>query len=178
MVLTTVEAKKSQTLLSIVFGEFLVAFQPTTSLSNHYSCYQSMFQLKFKVFQSLFAVTLSSEQFDFCCLHSIYFATFLCNLGRMIRSLYHGQVYVLSLNQFLKHLVLYWPKRYLDQLGMASTFGHKVFCRQSLIGGNYGLLNTTTFVPNPDYYRLASSHYSLSFTTKYTTNYFPSVFLP
>ncbi|KAG8383050.1 hypothetical protein BUALT_Bualt05G0144200 [Buddleja alternifolia] len=43
---------------------------------------------------------------------------------------------------------------YLDQLGMTSTFNHKVFCRQSLIGGNYGLLNTTTFVPNPDYYGL------------------------
>lgn len=41
---------------------------------------------------------------------------------------------------------------YLDQLGMTSTFNHKVFCRQSLIGGNYGLLNTTTFIPNPDYY--------------------------
>ncbi|XP_050238113.1 heparanase-like protein 2 [Mercurialis annua] len=41
---------------------------------------------------------------------------------------------------------------YLDQLGMTSTFNHKVFCRQTLIGGNYGLLNTTTFVPNPDYY--------------------------
>ncbi|KZV54845.1 hypothetical protein F511_39803 [Dorcoceras hygrometricum] len=41
---------------------------------------------------------------------------------------------------------------YLDQLGMTSRFNHKVFCRQSLIGGNYGLLNTTSFVPNPDYY--------------------------
>ncbi|KAF5202428.1 Heparanase-like protein [Thalictrum thalictroides] len=41
---------------------------------------------------------------------------------------------------------------YLDQLGMTSKFNHKVFCRQTLIGGNYGLLNTTTFVPNPDYY--------------------------
>ncbi|CAN4122103.1 unnamed protein product [Withania somnifera] len=41
---------------------------------------------------------------------------------------------------------------YLDQLGMSSTFNHKVYCRQSLIGGNYGLLNTTTFIPNPDYY--------------------------
>lgn len=41
---------------------------------------------------------------------------------------------------------------YLDELGMASKFGTKSFCRQSLIGGNYGLLNTTTFVPNPDYY--------------------------
>ncbi|XP_052185239.1 heparanase-like protein 2 [Diospyros lotus] len=41
---------------------------------------------------------------------------------------------------------------YLDQLGMASNFNHKVFCRQALIGGNYALLNTTTFIPNPDYY--------------------------
>ncbi|RDY04272.1 Heparanase-like protein 2, partial [Mucuna pruriens] len=42
--------------------------------------------------------------------------------------------------------------RYLDQLGMTSTLNHKVYCRQTLIGGNYGLLNTTTFIPNPDYY--------------------------
>ncbi|KAL3511069.1 hypothetical protein ACH5RR_030470 [Cinchona calisaya] len=41
---------------------------------------------------------------------------------------------------------------YLDQLGMTSAFNHKVFCRQALIGGNYALLNTTTFIPNPDYY--------------------------
>ncbi|PNX86585.1 heparanase-like protein 1-like, partial [Trifolium pratense] len=41
---------------------------------------------------------------------------------------------------------------YLDQLGMTSTFNHKVYCRQALIGGNYALLNTTTFIPNPDYY--------------------------
>lgn len=41
---------------------------------------------------------------------------------------------------------------YLDQLGMAASFGTKSYCRQSLIGGNYGLLNTTTFHPNPDYY--------------------------
>ncbi|XP_020096838.1 heparanase-like protein 1 [Ananas comosus] len=41
---------------------------------------------------------------------------------------------------------------YLDQLGMVSTFGHKVFCRQALIGGNYALLNTTTFAPFPDYF--------------------------
>lgn len=43
--------------------------------------------------------------------------------------------------------------RYLDQLGMSSTFNTKAYCRQALIGGNYALLNTTTFVPNPDYYR-------------------------
>ncbi|GMI94444.1 glucuronidase 1 [Hibiscus trionum] len=41
---------------------------------------------------------------------------------------------------------------YLDQMGMASTYDQKVFCRQALIGGNYGLLNATTFVPNLDYY--------------------------
>ncbi|XP_073147180.1 heparanase-like protein 2 [Henckelia pumila] len=41
---------------------------------------------------------------------------------------------------------------YLDQLGMTATFNHKVFCRQALIGGNYALLNTTTFIPNPDFY--------------------------
>ncbi|XP_028753639.1 heparanase-like protein 1 [Neltuma alba] len=41
---------------------------------------------------------------------------------------------------------------YLDQLGMASTYNTKVYCRQTLIGGYYGLLNITTFSPNPDYY--------------------------
>ncbi|KAH9331785.1 hypothetical protein KI387_003893, partial [Taxus chinensis] len=41
---------------------------------------------------------------------------------------------------------------YLDQLGMSSTFDTKVYCRQSLIGGNYALLNVTTFESNPDYY--------------------------
>ncbi|KAL2322089.1 hypothetical protein Fmac_026468 [Flemingia macrophylla] len=42
---------------------------------------------------------------------------------------------------------------YLDQLGIASRYNTKVYCRQTLIGGNYGLLDTTTFIPNPDYYR-------------------------
>lgn len=41
---------------------------------------------------------------------------------------------------------------YLDQLGMSAAYDTKTYCRQTLIGGNYGLLNTTTFVPNPDYY--------------------------
>lgn len=41
---------------------------------------------------------------------------------------------------------------YLDQLGMAAKYNTKVYCRQSLVGGNYGLLNTTTFAPNPDFY--------------------------
>jgi heparanase 1 len=41
---------------------------------------------------------------------------------------------------------------YLDELAMASKYNTKVYCRQTLIGGNYGLLNTNTFVPRPDYY--------------------------
>ncbi|CAN4118285.1 unnamed protein product [Withania somnifera] len=41
---------------------------------------------------------------------------------------------------------------YLDQLGMSATCDTKTYCRQTLVGGNYGLLNTTTFHPNPDYY--------------------------
>lgn len=41
---------------------------------------------------------------------------------------------------------------YLDQLGMSAAYDTKTYCRQTLIGGNYGLLNTTTFLPNPDYY--------------------------
>lgn len=43
--------------------------------------------------------------------------------------------------------------RYLDQLGLASKYNTKVYCRQTLIGGHYGLLNTSTLVPNPDFYR-------------------------
>ncbi|KAL4312755.1 hypothetical protein GQ457_01G017290 [Hibiscus cannabinus] len=37
-------------------------------------------------------------------------------------------------------------------MGMAATYDQKVFSRQALIGGNYGLLNATTFIPNLDYY--------------------------
>ncbi|KAK8458458.1 hypothetical protein SEVIR_3G381900v4 [Setaria viridis] len=45
---------------------------------------------------------------------------------------------------------------YLDQLGQSAKYDTKVYCRQTLIGGNYGLLDTETFVPNPDYYRQVS----------------------
>jgi len=41
---------------------------------------------------------------------------------------------------------------YLDQLGLSAKYNTKVYCRQSLIGGNYGLLDTESFIPNPDYY--------------------------
>ena len=43
---------------------------------------------------------------------------------------------------------------YLDSLGQLARAGHHTFCRQTLVGGNYGLLNTTTLLPNPDYYAL------------------------
>lgn len=43
--------------------------------------------------------------------------------------------------------------RYLDQLGIAASHDTKTHCRQTLIGGGYGLLNSSTFLPNPDFYR-------------------------
>ncbi|GMI94491.1 glucuronidase 1 [Hibiscus trionum] len=55
---------------------------------------------------------------------------------------------------------------YLDQMGMASTYDQKVFCRQALISGNYGLLNATTFVPNPDYYGALLWHRLMGSTKK------------
>ncbi|CAH2044047.1 unnamed protein product [Thlaspi arvense] len=42
---------------------------------------------------------------------------------------------------------------YLDQFGLSSMQNTKVYCRQALVGGFYGLLEKETFVPNPDYYR-------------------------
>ncbi|KAF9626521.1 hypothetical protein IFM89_034455 [Coptis chinensis] len=66
----------------------------------------------------------------------------------VVERLYHTP-FSIAFGMFLK---------YLDQLGMTSTFNHKTFCRQSLIGGNYGLLNTTNFVPNPDYYNALLWH--------------------
>ncbi|KAL5669275.1 hypothetical protein ACJX0J_021496, partial [Zea mays] len=54
-----------------------------------------------------------------------------------------------------RHLPHDW---YLDQLGMSSKYGTKSYCRQTLVGGNYGLLNTTTFEPNPDYYNALLWH--------------------
>jgi heparanase 1 len=41
---------------------------------------------------------------------------------------------------------------YLDNMATLARYGHQAFCRQTLIGGNYGLLNTTTLEPNPDFY--------------------------
>jgi len=41
---------------------------------------------------------------------------------------------------------------WLDQIANFAIFGHQRYCRQTLIGGNYGFLNTTTLHPNPDFY--------------------------
>jgi len=41
---------------------------------------------------------------------------------------------------------------YLDQIATFAVYGHQRYCRQTLVGGNYGFLNTTTLVPNPDFY--------------------------
>ncbi|KAL3691381.1 hypothetical protein R1sor_005032 [Riccia sorocarpa] len=40
---------------------------------------------------------------------------------------------------------------YLDQLGTAARYNNQAFCRQTFIGGFYGLVNSN-FTPNPDYY--------------------------
>ncbi|KAG4128326.1 hypothetical protein ERO13_D09G014500v2, partial [Gossypium hirsutum] len=58
---------------------------------------------------------------------------------------------------------------YLDQLEMASTYNQKVFCRQTLIGGNYALLNTTTSIPNPDYYGALLWHRLMGSTVRAVT---------
>ena len=44
---------------------------------------------------------------------------------------------------------IFW---YLDALGNAAVHGFGGWCRQTLVGGNYSLLSTNTFVPHPDYY--------------------------
>ena len=43
---------------------------------------------------------------------------------------------------------------FLDGLGVLAQRGHHTFCRQTLAGGSYGLLNTSTLAPNPDFYAL------------------------
>jgi len=43
---------------------------------------------------------------------------------------------------------------YLYQLGRLALMNHTVQCRQTLVGGEYGLLQKKTFEPNPDYWTL------------------------
>ncbi|KAK7330026.1 hypothetical protein VNO77_24211 [Canavalia gladiata] len=60
---------------------------------------------------------------------------------------------------------------YLDQLGMSAVYDTKTYCRQSLIGGNYGLLSTGTFRPNPDYYSALLWHRLMGRRVLLTTFY-------
>mmetsp|Transcript_5170 Transcript_5170/g.7916 ORF Transcript_5170/g.7916 Transcript_5170/m.7916 type:complete len:544 (+) Transcript_5170:27-1658(+) len=41
---------------------------------------------------------------------------------------------------------------YLNSLGSFAVNGHDMFCRQTLTGGNYELVNKLTQIPNPDFY--------------------------
>jgi heparanase 1 len=43
---------------------------------------------------------------------------------------------------------------YLDQMAVLASTGHKAYCRQTLVGGNYGMLDWFSYEPNPDYYSL------------------------
>lgn len=40
----------------------------------------------------------------------------------------------------------------LNELGLFARAGFSVYCRQTLLGGNYGLLDHTTLKPNPDFF--------------------------
>ena len=44
---------------------------------------------------------------------------------------------------------------YADSLAAKATAGYSVYCRQDLIGADYGLLNYTTLAPSPDFWLLA-----------------------
>ncbi|KAE9594293.1 putative glycosidase [Lupinus albus] len=64
----------------------------------------------------------------------------------------HKYMSVVLYKCFFFNVIIYTQHRYLDQLGMSSTYDTRAYCRQTLVGGNYGLLNSSTFMPNPDYY--------------------------
>ncbi|XP_024537482.1 heparanase-like protein 3 [Selaginella moellendorffii] len=48
-----------------------------------------------------------------------------------------------------RYVFSFW---YLDELGMSAYYNTAVYCRQSLIGGNYGLVDRTSYDLNPDYF--------------------------
>jgi heparanase 1 len=41
---------------------------------------------------------------------------------------------------------------YNDNMAILAQNNHKAFCRQTLVGGNYGLLDAKSLKPNPDFY--------------------------
>ena len=47
---------------------------------------------------------------------------------------------------------------YSDALGRLASLNHTGFCRQTLIGGAYGLLTRDGYEPNPDYYAAKLFH--------------------
>lgn len=57
-------------------------------------------------------------------------------------------------NKYMSH------RWYLDQLGMFAKYGHAAYCRQTLIGGNYGLLEKvgSQVNINPDFYGAVLFH--------------------
>ena len=48
-----------------------------------------------------------------------------------------------------RYISSFW---YADALALLASIGHTGFQRQSLVGGNYALLNRTTMEPNPDFF--------------------------
>lgn len=44
---------------------------------------------------------------------------------------------------------------YADSMAAKATAGYSVYCRQDVLGADYGLLNYTTRAPSPDYWLLA-----------------------
>lgn len=65
-------------------------------------------------------------------------------------------------NTFMSH------RWYLDQLGMFAKNGHSAYCRQTLIGGNYGLLQRDGDVVhvNPDFYGALLFHHIMGDAVK------------
>jgi len=58
-------------------------------------------------------------------------------------------------NTFMSH------RWYLDQLGQFAVSSHVGYCRQTLIGGNYGLIQNVNglYIPNPDFYAAFLFHH-------------------
>lgn len=61
------------------------------------------------------------------------------------------------------------PFWYLDQMAIFSSHGFGSYCRQTLVGGFYSLLNITGFEPAPDYYALLTWSKVMGFGVLNTT---------
>lgn len=60
---------------------------------------------------------------------------------------------------------------YLDQLGIFAQYGHSAYCRQTLIGGNYGLLQKTgdNVRVNPDFFGAVLFHHLMGDSVRKVT---------